>query len=89
MQGRIYKFFKEGVSRQEFFGGGGGGQGPRKGNSVGIFILTIKKNMGGGVTPLIRHCKALGYAYIRQGSSACEGCAKTILLTNLRLPIIL
>ena len=31
MLGRIYKFSKEGVSRQEFFaGGGGGGQGSSK-----------------------------------------------------------
>ena len=40
----------------EFFRGGwggGGGQGPRTGKSVGIFILTSKKPIGGGggVTP--------------------------------------
>ena len=34
----------------EFFKGKGGGcQGPRKGRSVGVFKLTVKTNLGGGV----------------------------------------
>ena len=35
---------------------GGGGQGPQKGNFVGIFIPTNKiKKLGGVLTPWIRH----------------------------------
>ena len=44
MLGRIYKFSKEGVSRQEFFAGGGG-QGPRKGN---FHTDKQKTSRGGG-----------------------------------------
>ena len=39
--------FRGGGSGQEFFEGGGGGQDPRKGKSVGIFKLIIKKTLGG------------------------------------------
>ena len=49
-QGQIYEFFEGGG---EVRAGilGGGGQGPQKGNSVGIFIPTskIKKTLGVGV----------------------------------------
>ena len=45
---------RRGGSGQEFLGGGG--QGPQKGNVVGIFIPTSKiKKLGGGLNPWIRH----------------------------------
>ena len=51
MLGQIYKLFKEGVSRQEFFGGGGGA-GSSKRQFRGNFHTDKQKKTGGGLPPI-------------------------------------